>query len=80
MIDLPNTALTAGTIYDVVAVGQVANIRAEVATFTPTAAGAAGEAQAMMPATGAFDSLQLVLVALGLALLIGGVTLRVRRA
>ena len=80
VIDLPNTALTAGTIYDVVAVGQVANISAEVATFTPNAAGAAGGAQAMMPATGAFDNLQLVLVALGLALLIGGVTLRARRA
>ncbi len=73
VIDLPNTTLTAGTIYDVVAVGQLANIRAEVATFTP-------QAQNTLPATGAADNLQLLAVGLGLALMAGGLLLRRRIA
>jgi LPXTG-motif cell wall-anchored protein len=73
VIDLPNTTLRAGTIYDVVAVGLLANIRAEVATFTP-------RAQNTLPATGATDNLQVVVVGLGMALLAGGLLLRRRTA
>ena len=76
VIDLPNTALTAGTIYDVVAVGQLANIRAQVATYTPAAsAGAPG----MLPETGLADDLRLVALGVALMALIAGWTLRTRR-
>lgn len=77
VIDIPNTALTAGTIYDVVAVGQLANIQAQVATYTPEAsAGAPG----MLPETGLADDLRLVALGVALMALIAGWTLRTRRA
>ena len=77
VINLPNTALSTGVIYDVVAVGQVANIRAEVASFTPAAAGGS---PAALPNTGAGEHLGLLLAAFGLALAAGGLLLRRRTA
>lgn len=74
VIDLPNTALQAGTIYDVVAVGQLANIRAEVATYTPSAA------PHSLPNTGANDNLYMTLAFTALLLLVGGMALRTRRS
>lgn len=55
VLDLAGTTLEAGTIYDVVAVGQLANIAAEVATFTPEAddAAAAASPSASAPAASA---------------------------
>lgn len=86
VLDLANTQLQAGTIYDVVAVGQVANIRAEVDTFTPQsqgsatgAAGGSGSAPNALPNTGAEDTLRIVLIGLGLMALAGGLVVR-RRA
>jgi LPXTG-motif cell wall-anchored protein len=76
VIDLPNTVLTAGTIYDVVAVGAVANIRAEVATFTPAAAAAPGR----LPDTGVTDQLRWGMLVLALMALGGGLLLRRRIA
>jgi LPXTG-motif cell wall-anchored protein len=75
VIDLPNTTLTAGTIYDVVAVGNVANIKAQVATFTPS--GSTGAAPAALPNTGAGETLRIILA--GLALLALGAGLALRR-
>lgn len=78
VIDLPNTALTAGTIYDVVAVGAVANITAQVATFVPAAA--AGAAPATMPNTGSGGMLSTILL-MAAALTVGaGLMLRRRVA
>jgi len=80
VLDLPNTTLQAGTIYDVVALGQLANIRAEVATFTPGTAGGTSGAQNTMPNTGAAESLTLVLLGLALLAMVSGFALRLRRA
>lgn len=77
VIDLPNTALQAGTIYDVVAVGQLANIRAEVATYTPASSAAAPHS---LPNTGANDTLYMTLGMAALLLLVGGMALRTRRS
>jgi LPXTG-motif cell wall-anchored protein len=77
VIDLPNTSLQAGTIYDVVAVGLVANIAAEVATFTPSSS---GTAPGNLPNTGANDSLSLTLLAAAALLLVGGMAVRGRRS
>lgn len=88
VLDLSGTQLQAGTIYDVVAVGQLANIRAEVATFTPESApagagddnGAVVTTPGTLPETGAADGLTIALIAAGLALLAGGFALRRRTA
>jgi LPXTG-motif cell wall-anchored protein len=74
VIDLPNTNLTAGTIYDVVAVGPLASIGVEVATFTPAAAQAPGT----LPDTGIENQLSLVLLVVALGALAGGLFLRRR--
>lgn len=74
VIDLPNTALQAGTIYDVVAVGQLANIRVELATTTPSST-----MPSALPETGANDSLYLTFTTLAVLLLAGGLMLRRRR-
>lgn len=78
VLDLPNTTLTAGTIYDVFATGELASIAAEVETFTPQASAAA--APGTLPNTGAGDSLSLMLVGLGVLTLLGGFFLRRRTA
>jgi LPXTG-motif cell wall-anchored protein len=75
VLDLPNTQLAAGTIYDVVAVGQLANIGVAVATFTPQAAAAPGT----LPNTGASENLALGLSVVGLLALASGMLVR-RRA
>lgn len=80
VIDLPNTQLQAGTIYDVVAVGQLANIRVELDTFTPQASGGAASPAATLPNTGAGDNLSLMLVALAALALAGGFFVRRRAA
>lgn len=88
VLDLAGTALTAGTIYDVFATGELANIQAEVKTFTPTATtGAAsgggtagGTTPGTLPATGAGDSLSMLLIGLGALALAGGFFLRRRTA
>lgn len=89
VLDLPNTQLQAGMIYDVVAVGQLANIRVELDSFMPQAgaagnasgagaAGAAANPPSALPNTGAGSILSLVLVALGLFSLAGGLLIRRR--
>lgn len=78
VLDLAGTALNAGTIYDVVAIGQLANIRAEVATYTSAASGSA--APTMMPNTGLADSPNLILFGLSLLAFVAGITLRRRLA
>jgi LPXTG-motif cell wall-anchored protein len=77
VIDLPNTQLNAGTIYDVLAVGQVANIQAQVATYTPQAGGGM---QNTLPATGAGDGLALAFAGIAIALLAAGLLMRRRTA
>lgn len=84
VLDLAGTQLQAGTIYDVIAVGQLANIRAEVETYTPSASsGASGNASGstpgMLPNTGTNDT-NIVLIGLGLIALAGGLVLRRRAA
>jgi len=76
VIDLPDTALAAGTIYDVVAVGKVANIQAQVATFVP--ARGAAPVPATMPNTGAGETLSMVLAGFALVALATGFVMRRR--
>jgi len=82
IVQLPNTTLQAGTIYDVFAIGRLAAIQVEVATSTPSAAtpaatsgSAASTPQEMMPNTGATTNLGGLLL-LGLLALSGGLLLR----
>ena len=77
VIDLPNTELKAGTIYDVVAVGKLSDIRVKVATFTPAMS---GDMTSPLPATGAGDSQNIGLVILGLLLAFAGLGMRRRMA
>ena len=77
VIDLPATQLQAGRYYSVFAVGPLAAIDAEVATFTLPAAG--GQAQAL-PNTGAAETLSIALLLLGAAAIGGGFVLRRRIA
>lgn len=89
VLDLAGTTLEAGTIYDVVAVGELANIAVEVATFTPEAAAAAaspsaapaaGGAPGTLPNTGAGENLSIMLIGLGVLALAGGFLIRRRTA
>lgn len=86
VLNLANTSLQAGTIYDVVAMGQLANISAEVATYTPqasttgTGSGSAGGAPNALPNTGAGENLSLLLLGLGALALVSGFMLRRRTA
>jgi LPXTG-motif cell wall-anchored protein len=92
VINLANTTLQAGTIYDVIALGQLANISAEVATYTPqastTGSGAAGGTESggttsaanQLPNTGAGDNLSMLLIGLAALALAGGFMLRRRTA
>jgi Domain of unknown function (DUF4397)/LPXTG cell wall anchor motif len=74
VLDLKGTALQAGRIYDVFAVGELANIRVEVTVTTPAAA-----APTTLPNT-AGEDLPFGLIAAAAGLLVaGGVALR-RRA
>lgn len=76
VLDLKGTKLDAGKIYDVFAVGELANIRVEVTVTTPAAAAAA---PTTLPNT-AGEDLPLGLIAAAAGLLVaGGVALR-RRA
>jgi hypothetical protein len=77
VVPLPNTKLQAGTIYDVVATGRLANIQIIVGTFTPpqTTAGAAGGA--LMPNAGV-SSTQGALLALALLALLSGLLIQRR--
>jgi hypothetical protein len=78
IVPLPNTTFEAGTIYDVIAVGRLANVQVAVGTFTPAAnpsAEADGAAPApsrsMMPNTGANTPVHALLV-LGMSLVVAG--------
>lgn len=73
VIDLPNTRLQQGLYYSVFAVGPLAEIGAEVATFTLPTAGT-------LPNTGMQDNLSLALLVLGAAAIGGGLLLRRRIA
>jgi LPXTG-motif cell wall-anchored protein len=83
IVQLPNTTLKAGTIYDVAAVGRLAAIQVVTGTFTPTAGTTAATPnatpQATMPATGVEDY-QAPLIGLALAILAGGLLIRRRTA
>lgn len=76
VIDLPDTQLQAGIYYSVFAVGSLADIEAELATFTLPAA---GSTPAMMPNTGAAENMNIALLVLGAAAIGGGLVLRRRR-
>jgi len=78
VIDLPNTQLQGGLYYSVFAVGPLAEIRAEVETFTLPAAG--GGQPHSLPNTGVADNMSLMLLALGAAAIGGGLLLRRRTA
>jgi LPXTG-motif cell wall-anchored protein len=88
VLNLANTTLQAGTIYDVIAMGQLANISAEVATYTPQASTTGGapstpstpSAPSQLPNTGAGENLSLVLLGLGALALVSGFMLRRRTA
>lgn len=88
VLDLSGTTLEAGTIYDVFAVGQLANISAEVATFMPEMASAAaspspspaGGAPSTLPNTGISENISVLFVALGLLAIAGGFFVRRRTA
>lgn len=76
VVQLPNTQLQAGTIYDVIPAGRLANIQVQVATFTPPSAGAAESgAQSTLPTAGA-ESTSWLLIALGCAMVTSGLWLR----
>ena len=80
IVQLPNTSFEAGQIYDVAAVGRLADLRVISASTAPVAAAAEQTAQAppaAMPAAGAEDH-GAALLALGLALLFAGLGLRWR--
>lgn len=71
IVQLPNTTVVAGNVYDVMAMGRLADIQVKVATYTPAAPrGAApaqnpGTSQAVMSNTGtSSDYLQLVMLGL----------------
>lgn len=74
VIDLPNTNLESGKIYDVFANGQLASIKATVATPAPVAAGSG--TPSTLPSTGG-SGLPVALMAVFAALLlVGGLRLR----
>lgn len=78
VLNLAGTKLEAGKIYDVFAVGLLANIRAEVKVTTPASGGATTPAPTTLPTTSGSD-LPLTLIASGAAaLLAGGLHLRRR--
>ncbi len=70
--------LEAGKIYDVFAVGQLANLRVEPVVTTPMAAAAPATAPTTLPSTGG-ESLPVALLGVGALLAAAGVLLR-RRA
>ena len=80
VIDLPNTELKAGTYYSVFAAGPLAEIEAELATFTLPEAGGSGSQPHSLPNTGAAENLSITLLALGAAALGAGLLLRRRVA
>lgn len=86
VLDLANTSLKAGTIYDVVALGELASISAEVDTYVPqasttgTGSGSAGGAPSSLPSTGAGENLSLILLGLGALAVVSGFMLRRRTA
>jgi LPXTG-motif cell wall-anchored protein len=86
VLDLANTSLQAGTIYDVVALGELANITAEVDTYaaqastTATGSGSAESAPSSLPNTGAGENLSLLLLGLGALAIVSGFMLRRRTA
>lgn len=82
IVQLPNTTLSAGTIYDVMAIGRLAAIQVEVAASTPAAGSSAdsdASPQSLMPNTGITTDANLLLM-LGLLALLSGLILRRRVA
>ncbi|MBV9791423.1 MAG: DUF4397 domain-containing protein [Chloroflexi bacterium] len=78
IVQLPATTLNAGTIYDAVAIGRLAAIQVELASFTPSAS-AAQSAPQLMPNVGATSNTNALLV-LGLLTMLAGFALRRRAA
>ena len=76
VIDLPNTALAAGKIYDIFAVGLVGNKTLKVEVTTPTPMAATTTAPAMLPTTGGNDVPFALFAAFGALLIAGGMVLR----
>jgi LPXTG-motif cell wall-anchored protein len=81
IVQLPDTTFEADTIYDVAAVGRLANIQVVSATTTPSTQNeaAATPNEAVMPSTGA-SSTQWALLVLGLIAVGGGFALQRRAA
>lgn len=78
-LDLPGTTLEAGKIYDVFAVGLLADKTLTVKVTTPAPTAAAAAAPAQLPRTSG-ESLPLAVFAVMAALLLGGGLLARRRA
>ncbi len=70
VLDLKGTKLEAGKIYDVFAVGQLANLKVEPVVTTPAAASTGATTPATLPRT-AGESLPLGLIALSAAAIVG---------
>ncbi|MFQ3630178.1 DUF4397 domain-containing protein [Roseiflexus sp.] len=73
VLDLKGVALEAGKIYDVFAVGELANIKVEVAVTTPAA-------PAALPRTGGESSIAMWVLAIAAALIGAGLVMRRRMA
>lgn len=81
VISLPNTELKAGVVYDVVAAGDVAQLKAQILTARPAAEGDTIAAQdtaapPRLPVTGASDSYNWLLLLCAVVLFGGGVLMR----
>jgi hypothetical protein len=80
IVQLPNTTLQAGTIYDLIPAGRLANIQVQIATYTPADVPSTDPATTMqptLPGTGRSAPPGLTL-GLGLLLILGGLWLRRR--
>lgn len=78
IVQLPNTTLQAGTIYDLIPAGRLANLQVQVATFTPAPAprtDGAPPMQGTLPDTGAASTPWLI-VGAGMLLITSGLGLR----
>lgn len=75
-VRLPNTQVKAGVIYDVVAIGRLADIEVAVATYTPAAGASQPGERAMLPSAGAPDVARVLLLCGALLALGAGLLLR----
>lgn len=75
IVQLPNTTVAAGKVYDVMAMGRLADIQVKVATFTPPAQSSPAPAPPVMSNTGT-SSEDLYLALFGLLIITTGLIVR----